>query len=151
MRRLRVVRAAVYLLAAKLALSLVGLTRLRTFAQRRRTRHAVNPDAALRIAEELRSAVRRMPLRTNCLDRAVALWFLLARAKLGATLRIGIRTGGGTNRTDKTDRTNGTNGSAAGVVGAFAAHAWVEHAGTVLLDEEAPGFTPFDAPVLASE
>ncbi|HEX9986417.1 MAG TPA: lasso peptide biosynthesis B2 protein [Thermoanaerobaculia bacterium] len=129
MRRLRVLRAALYLLIAKLALGGGGLARIRRSAIQRLPRRRPHDVArAQRIAGELQSAVRRVPFSTNCLDRAMALWWLLDRANLGATLRIGVRTGE-----------------------AFAAHAWIEHAGTVLLDDGAPGFTPFDAPVLLSE
>jgi hypothetical protein len=129
MRRLRVVRAAVYLLIAKLTLGGAGLARIRRSVNRRAPSPRPSDVArAQRIAGELQSAVRRVPFGTNCLDRAMALWWLLDRANLGATLRIGVRTGE-----------------------AFAAHAWVEHAGTLLLDDGAPGFTPFDAPVLLSE
>ena len=76
------------------------------------------------------SASHRVPFATRCLDRAVALWWLLSRERIAATLRIGVR---------KADATR------------LAAHAWVEHDGRVLLDEEAAGFAAFEAAILASE
>jgi len=85
-------------------------------------------DAA-RLAWAVYIASRNVPFQTTCLDRALAL-FRLSRAEgLAAELRIGVRTSDG----------------------ALEAHAWVEHDGVVLLDEEASRFVAFDAPILISK
>lgn len=84
--------------------------------------------AAELAARAVLRAADHLPLRTNCLDRAVALWWLLSARGVGSTLRIGVR---------KNDDAT------------LAAHAWVEHDGSVLLDESAADFSPLDTPILA--
>ena len=70
-------------------------------------------------AKAIQSAARRLPLHTTCLDRARALYWMLRAHGCPAELRIGAH------------RENGT----------FTAHAWVEHDGVPLLDDEARRFT----------
>ena len=82
-----------------------------------------------RLAWAVYVASRNVPFATTCLDRALALFRLLRAEGLAAELRIGVRTS----------------------EGALEAHAWVEHNGVVLLDEEASRFVAFDAPVLISK
>ena len=58
------------------------------------------------MARTIDAVTRRMPVRSKCLPRSLALWTMLQRAGLDATLRIGMRTDG-----------------------SGEAHAWVEHDG----------------------
>lgn len=60
------------------------------------------------------AAARRTPFKVTCLERSLALWSLLARQRIPAQLRIGVRKDG-----EK-----------------FAAHAWVEHAGVAVGEPE---------------
>ena len=60
------------------------------------------------------AAARRSPVKVTCLERSLALWSLLARQRIAAQLRIGVRKDG-----EK-----------------FAAHAWVEHAGVAVGEPE---------------
>jgi hypothetical protein len=121
-RRLRWlhVRAAMWLLVARVALTVLGIRRLI-----RATLKPLGTDVVR--AEERARAVdaiaRRLPLGLTCLHRALALVWLLRADGLAAALRIGVRPGDGT----------------------LAAHAWVEHSGVILLDEDASAFVPFDA------
>ena len=69
----------------------------------------------------MKRAADNLPLRTTCLDRALALYWLLRLHKIGGTVRVGVREGEGLN-----------------------AHAWVEHAGAVLYDDEADSYRAFD-------
>jgi transglutaminase superfamily protein len=77
------------------------------------------------------AATRNFPLRTNCLEQSLVLWWLLQRRGIAAELRIGAR--------KDADR--------------FEAHAWVELDGKVLNEpgEEHIHFVPFDAPVASLE
>jgi hypothetical protein len=64
------------------------------------------------IAKYEAAAARHLPLRTNCLDHSLTLWWLLRRRGIAAVLRIGGR------------KENGQ----------FVAHAWVELSGAELDD-----------------
>ncbi len=78
------------------------------------------------------AAARHLPLKTNCLDRALTLWWLLRRRGIAADLRIGGR------------KENGR----------FEAHAWVEVGGVVLDDANGnggPEFEPFERRVVSME
>lgn len=120
-------RAAVLLAATRILLAILGLDRTRRLlATKRECR--VDARRAEQLARAMILASHRVPFATTCLDRAVALWWLLSRERIGAVLRIGVR---------KT--------------ATLSAHAWIEHDGRVLLDEEAAGFAAFDAAILASE
>lgn len=88
----------------------------------------VDHEAAERFARAVIRIAPHLPVRTNCLDRAMALSWLLSSRGLAAELRIGVRKN-------------------ADFLGA---HAWVEHDGVVLLDDEAAHYVTLDAPVLAS-
>lgn len=72
----------------------------------------------------LQLALRWGPYRPNCLQRSLALWWLLRQQGLGSEFRIGVRFR----------------------EGAFEAHAWIERAGRVLNDQQDIGeqYTPFD-------
>jgi hypothetical protein len=128
MRRLRWlhVRAAVYLVMARVALSFSSFRRLARSTPRNLGR---SRDRAEERARALVAVARRLPLGLTCLHRALALVWLLRADGLAASLRIGVRPG----------------------EGVLAAHAWVEHDGVVLFDEDASAFVPFDAPVFVSE
>ena len=65
-----------------------------------------------RIARVVGIAGRRSPWRGSCLRQALCLWFLLARSGIVSEVRIGVEKSG---------------------TGAFAAHAWVERHGRVLI------------------
>ena len=115
MRRLRrylqIAEAALFLLAARL----FGLRQLRwRFRKRRRSRRSPKE-----IAKAMQSAARHLPINTTCLDRSRALYSMLRAHGCPAELRIGAH------------REDGT----------LTAHAWVEHDGVPLLDDEAERFT----------
>lgn len=71
------------------------------------------------VAEQMARVVsivgRRSPWTTTCLRQALMLWFLLTRRGIGCELRVGV----------ESSLTSG-----------FAAHAWVEHHGRVLIGGE---------------
>jgi hypothetical protein len=128
MRRLRWlhVRAAVYLVAARVALSLFGLRRLVGAEPKGLGTSAADAEER---ARALTAMARRLPIGITCLHRALALVWLLRTDGLAAALRIGVRPRDG----------------------ALAAHAWVEHDGVVLLDEDAAAFVAFDGPVFGRD
>lgn len=122
------IAAAGRLVVARILLSTIGVSRTRSWLARNSATR-IDGASAARIAESVVRIAPHLPIRTNCLDRAVALWWLLASRGLAADLRLGIR--------KKDDASLG-------------AHAWVEHAGVVLLDDEAAHYLALDAPMLAS-
>lgn len=122
-------KAAVILTLTRALLATLGLDRTRRLLSTARPCRA-DQRRAEELARAMLCASHRLPFATSCLDRAVALWWLLSRERIAATLRIGVR---------KADETT------------LSAHAWVEHDGRVLLDEEAAGFAAFEAAILASE
>ena len=73
------------------------------------------PDVASKIARMVSLAGRRGPWPTTCLRQALLLWFFLARRGLVAELRLGVEKSAD---------------------GDFAAHAWVERDGHVLIGGE---------------
>jgi hypothetical protein len=117
-------QAGVLLIAARVTLAAGGFARMRRMLTRERESAARAEDAsrARMLSVAMRRAAHRLPIRTTCLDRALALWWLLALHGIGGTVRIGVR-------------------------GAdpFEAHAWVEHGGEALYDDEASSYTPFEA------
>lgn len=124
--RIAHLRALLYLCAARVILSVVELKRVMRVKPRRLSGDV---ERATNVARALDSVARRIPFGITCLHRALALVWLLRASGLAAVLRIGVRPGDG----------------------ALTAHAWVEHEGVVLLDEDASRFVPFDAPILVSE
>jgi len=108
-RYLQIAEAALFLLAARF---FFGLRQLRC-------RFPTRQGDAIAIANAVQSAARNLPLRTTCLDRSCALFWMLRAHGCSAELRIGAR------------HENGT----------LSAHAWVEHDGEPLLDDEAQRFT----------
>lgn len=127
-RRMLVV-AALRLVLVRTLLSTIGVTRTRRLFAREQGASRVDRAVAGKLALAVERVARHLPLRTNCLDRAVAVWWSLRTHALEGVLRIGVRKEG---------------------EATLAAHAWIEHDGVVLFDESAPGFHPFDAPMLVS-
>ena len=74
------------------------------------------------------TVARHLPLELTCLDRAIALHRMLQESGIEATVRIGVA-----RHTSTVD-----------VERPLVAHAWVEHCGRVLLDDDVSGFSAFD-------
>ena len=91
-----------------------------------------NPEVAraAEIARVLAGVARRLPFETSCLDRSLALHRMLRASGIEATLRIGVA--------KHEDRS-------------LAAHAWVEHHGRLLLDDDVRGFHAFDPAPIAPD
>jgi hypothetical protein len=131
--RSHVLEAAAGLLVTRTCLYVAGFRRWKSAIEWLTSRTAVPGGAAgheeiasaRAIARWEAAAARHLPLRTNCLDRSLTLWWLLRRRGIAAELRIGGR------------KENGQ----------FVAHAWVE-SGDVLLDElnnNSKKFEPFES------
>jgi hypothetical protein len=127
--RYTLVVSVLRLVTARILLSMLGVMRTRRLFDGGQATSRVDRAAAEKLALAVERAARNLMLRTNCLDRAVAVWWSLKAQGLEAVLRIGVRKDG-----EET----------------LAAHAWVEHDGAVLFDETAAGFQPFDAPLMVS-
>lgn len=118
------------LLATRLGLRLAGFHRWKnmiTWLTRKKSWRAadVSPaDVAVKIATIEEATARHLPFKTNCLERSLALLWLLRKRGITADLRIGAR--------KEADR--------------FEAHAWVEFEGAVLNDagEAHRHFVPFE-------
>jgi hypothetical protein len=116
-------QAAAALVATRAGLRLGGFRRWQTLLARFTPRHMRHIDAKDFIGGELipgsapaiammgAAVARRLPFKPTCLEKALALWWLLRRHRIPADLRIGVRKG---------------------VNGDFEAHAWVEADGVVL-------------------
>ena len=97
------------------------MTATKLAAAPRLTRAPSRTDAAEAMAGTVDAVARRLPLRSKCLPRSLALWTMLQRAGIDdASLRIGMRTDG-----------------------SGEAHAWVERQGSSIgeqvdLDTVAP-------------
>ena len=94
----------------------------------------VNESMVHRVNQTIRMvrvAASRGPLRGNCLQKSLALWWLLRRQNIDSEIRFGAR------------RDNGN----------FEAHAWVEFRGVALNEEPAvqQSFTPFVRGTAAAE
>jgi hypothetical protein len=123
-------RALSLVAAFRVALWTLPARRVLAAAPKPRTRPAhagVSPD---RMAWLVRAAARRVP-DASCLTRALAARWLLAEASLDSTLHFGHR---------RDER------------GAFAAHAWLEHEGRVLVggEQDLALYHRFDAPPAAA-
>jgi hypothetical protein len=124
-RRLAV-RAFALVVGFRVALWTLPARRVLAAAPRPRARPAhagVSPD---RMAWLVRAGARRVP-DASCLTRALATRWLLAEASLASTLHFGHR---------RDER------------GTFAAHAWLEHEGRVLVggEQDLGLYHRFDAP-----
>ena len=116
-----VVEAAVLLLLVRAGLSLLPFTTLRRslryYSDSARSAAPSHGSLVPRVAWAVMAAARRLPMRTTCLVESLTGDAMLRRRGLSSTLRFGVRPPNG---------------------GALAAHAWVEHDGTVVfgaLDE----------------
>ncbi len=135
LERLLLLRAMLLLPLTSLALRLVGFRSLQALLVRRLpaapefSREPAVERAAL-TARMVRAAARRDPGRPNCLKQSVVLWWLLRRQGIPAELRIGVR---------KTGQV-------------LEAHAWVEHEGAPLHEEEDlhEHYAPFEGPLAAA-
>jgi hypothetical protein len=125
-RRLAI-HALALVAAFRLALWTLPVRRVLAAAPRRRRAHSVSAE---HMAWLVRAAARRIP-GASCLTRALAARWLLAEASLDSTLHFGHRRDEG---------------------GAFAAHAWLEHDGRVLVggDEDLGLYHRFGDPPAAS-
>jgi Transglutaminase-like superfamily len=131
--------AAGALLATWLGLRLLGFRQWKSFLARLLPARAASPEraycdvsaSARRISQLEMAAARNIPLRTNCLEQSLVLWWLLERRGIAAELRIGAR--------KDADH--------------LEAHAWVEFDGQVLNEpaEEHRHFVPFDGPIASWE
>jgi len=88
------------------------------------------PERALKMIRAAQSVERNLPISPNCLERSLALWWMLRREGFPAELHIGAR--------------KGEQG--------FEAHAWVEADGQVLNDSSDVHrhYARFDAPIATS-
>lgn len=131
-----VLRAAAMLSLTAAAMRVVGFPRWKAFLEKFLPSAPADGDAnaqlelaryVTRLAEK---AERQGPLRPNCLERSLVLWWLLRRRGVPAELRIGAR---------KQDAQ-------------FEAHAWVELAGEVLNDSETvhTHYARFDGPIASA-
>ena len=113
----RVVFEAAFLLpVVSLALRTIGWVRVRGFLDREPSPQARRSvDEAQHIALLVEAVARRSPVQHTCLQRSVVLCRVLRRRELEAELRLGVR------KESAGDRQF---------------HAWVEHAGRVLNDDQ---------------
>jgi Transglutaminase-like superfamily len=131
--------AAGALIATWFGLRLIGFRQwkkvlLRLLPTKTPTPDSTRPEAAKcapQISQLEMAAARYLPLRANCLEQSLALWWLLERRGIAAQLRIGAW--------KDSDH--------------FEAHAWVELDGKVLNEpaKEHLHFAPFDGPAASWE
>jgi transglutaminase superfamily protein len=137
--RLAVLEAAAGLAITRMGLRLAGFRRWKTVVEMfARASAAVsgakgdaNAEAGREVARMMAAAARYVPLRTNCLEQSLVLWWLLERRGIPAVLKIGAR--------KEASR--------------FEAHAWVEFEGGVPggPGEEHLHFVPFEGLVTSME
>lgn len=115
-------RAAVLLPAVRWSLRLRGYGRTFTSLQKRaqlQTKGTQTPselqESVQNTCRMVRAALRYSPSQFTCLEESLTLWYLLLRQGIPACLRIGVR-----KEKEK-----------------FEAHAWVEHEGEALNQDEA--------------
>ncbi len=125
--RMLFLRAALLLILTRGALKTIGFASIRRLLDA-----APGGDESGRLEEaqlaarSVERAGRYLPFATTCLDRALALCWMLRLDLLGGSLRIGVK---------KDDQE-------------LAAHAWVERMGERLLDDGGGEFDSFDAALL---
>jgi len=128
--------AAVGLVFSWIGLRVLGFARWQRILQRGISHAPAKTSAApavsaQRIAQLQDAAAHDIFLPTNCLERSLALWFLLRRRGFAADLKFGARKQSGT----------------------FEAHAWVELDGVALNNpaDEQRDFAPFDCTIASLE
>lgn len=114
-------RALPALVGISLALRLAGFARTHRSLGRLHAPAANTPSSAEEVAAGVALAARALPWHPRCLERSLALIFLLRRRGLPARLRIGVRKAAGEGRQGVSPP-------------AIEAHAWVEVAGRVVGD-----------------
>jgi hypothetical protein len=127
------IEAAVGLTATRGGLRVVGFRRWKAVLSRLAPspeEHDIAPlvGDSVKIVLKMESAVaRNLLFRPNCLERSLALWWLLRGRSIVTEVRVGAR---------KREQI-------------FEAHAWVEYGGTVLNDPDEThlDFVPFDGPI----
>ncbi len=91
--RRRTREAALFLLAARIALALVPLPRaLRLFGVAQGTTGSgrIDPDRAAQVGRAVARAARHVPFRAVCLQQAFAALLMLRRRGLAATVHFGL-------------------------------------------------------------
>lgn len=135
--------AAAALMATWLGLRLAGYRRWRNvlarftatasqqFSGRNTTESKILEDNARTIARMEAAAARHLPIKSNCLEQSLVLWWLLRRRRIPADIRIGVRKDGE----------------------GFEAHAWVEAYGAVLSESghEHIHFVPLESAIPSLE
>lgn len=118
--RLLIAEAAGLIVAARLGMRLVTIERLRAFLARTRHEHGGATGGATeanrRVAWAVGSVASRLPGRTSCLIEALAAEAMLRRRGYECQLRLGVPPAGCANAP-------------------FAAHAWIEHDGHVVIGD----------------
>ena len=132
-----ILRAMVLLPLTEAGLRVMGFRRWKKFIERFSwsdlPRQAIESDRQQKLAIKITRAVRSVELhglsRPNCLERSMALWWLLRQAGIAGELHIGARK----------------------CESKFEAHAWVELSGRVLNDsaDVHQHYARFDAPIAA--
>ncbi len=115
--RLRVVGAAFVLPVSLVLLRLLGYRRTVRVGERFSRRRPVPVDAAARADTTARimwKVNERLHLPSTCLSRCLALWYLLRLQGVPTAIHLGVRADGAP----------------------LDAHAWVEHDGRVLTDDD---------------
>jgi hypothetical protein len=104
-------------------LRLFGLKAFKDAKPRNTATRALPHAEAMQLALLVRAAARHSPAPSSCLTRSLVLAGLLNRRGIAATLRIGVRV----------------------AEGELLAHAWVEHAGVAIDDDQeiCKRFAPF--------
>jgi len=115
-------RAAILLPLVRWSLRLRGYGKTYTLLQRRVSSQAPGVETRSEMREKVqvtcrmvRAAMRYSLAQFTCLEESLTLWYLLRKQGIDACLRIGVRTENGR----------------------FEAHAWVEHGGEALNQDEA--------------
>jgi hypothetical protein len=134
--RALILRAILFLQITRIALRVLGFQQYKKKIEDFLRSHPRSPSAtsfetAAKISRAVRSAELHGLGTPNCLERSIALWWMLRRAGIAGELHIGGRKSGSR----------------------FEAHAWVELAGEVLNDSADVHihYARFDAPIAASE
>jgi hypothetical protein len=113
------VEAAAWLAGARLGLSLLPFLTLQRMLASLSQRVALPADCAsaptARVAWAITAAARHLPLRSTCLVESLAARAMLQRRGIDCALRLGVRR--------------------AADPSPFAAHAWLEHHGAVVLGQ----------------